>query len=301
MAALRNTPGVLGKVLLLPGEKSVFDLNGEYERALVERRREFWEKTPKAEALEAVRASVGVRPIADLPAPKMDEAGRVDRNGYHIDKFVLHTGSGVPLPGLTYHPAKPVDDAYLYLHEDGKAADGAPGGPIEKLVQAGNVVVAIDLRGIGETAGGEWWLPRGIPVLNAPANDTTEAIDESLLVQMERVIKSPDVELPRLPRVAQRALALIGSENTNYRKLSELISQDPVLSADVLPSIGRWTIPALGPGEFTAKVYAMAGGKYATVADVVTWTVEGDPPGSPPTPSDAMIPPVEDAALEYEA
>ena len=74
-----------------------------------------------------------------------------------------------------------------------------------------------------------------------------------------------------------------------------------ILSADVLPSIGRWTIPALGPGEFTAKVYAMAGGKYATVADVVTWTVEGDPPGSPPTPSDGMIPPVEDAALEYEA
>ncbi|HEX5104134.1 MAG TPA: acetylxylan esterase [Pirellulaceae bacterium] len=144
-----------GQVLLLPGEKSVFDLNAEYEKTLAEKRREFWKKTPKAEALEAVREQIGIRPIADLPAPKMDEAGRVDRDGYHIDKFVLHTGSGVPLPGLTYHPARPVDDAYLYLHADGKAADGAPGGPIEKLVQAGNVVVAIDLRGTGETAGGK--------------------------------------------------------------------------------------------------------------------------------------------------
>jgi hypothetical protein len=142
-----------GQVLLLPGEKSVFALNAEYEQSLAEKRREFWEKTPKAVALEAVRELIGVRPIASLPAPKMEEAGRVDRDGYHIDKFVLTTDSGVPLPGLTYHPAKPVDDAYLYLHAGGKAADGAAGGPIEKLVNEGNVVVAIDLRGIGETAG----------------------------------------------------------------------------------------------------------------------------------------------------
>jgi pimeloyl-ACP methyl ester carboxylesterase len=85
----------------------------------------------------------------------MIETGRVDREGYHIDKFVLETDSGVPLPGLTYHPSQPVKDAYLYLHEDGKAADGAPNGPIEKLVKDGYVVVAIDLRGIGETAAGK--------------------------------------------------------------------------------------------------------------------------------------------------
>jgi cephalosporin-C deacetylase-like acetyl esterase len=144
-----------GQVLLLPGEKSVFDLNAEVEKSLAEKRRTFWEKTPKAETLKAVREVVGVRPIASLPAPKMEEAGRVDRDGYHIDKFVLHTDSGVPLPGLTYHPAKPVDDAYLYLHSGGKTADGAPGGPIEKLVLEGNVVVAIDLRGTGETAAGK--------------------------------------------------------------------------------------------------------------------------------------------------
>jgi cephalosporin-C deacetylase-like acetyl esterase len=152
-----------GQVLLLPGEKSVFDLNAEHERTLAEKRRALWEKTPKAEALEMVHELIGVRPVASLPAPKFEEAGRVDRAEYHIDKFVLTTDSGVPLPGLTYHPAKPVDDAYLYLHAGGKAADGAAGGPIEKLVNEGNVVVAIDLRGIGETAAekpnallGEW-------------------------------------------------------------------------------------------------------------------------------------------------
>jgi cephalosporin-C deacetylase-like acetyl esterase len=143
-----------GQVLLLPGERSVFALNAEIEGRLAGQRRAIWEKTPKGEALAAVRKTIGVRQLSDISPPKMVEAGRVDRADYHIDKFVLHTDSGVPLPGLTYHPQKPGRDAYLYLHEDGKTADGAPGGPIEKLVMEGSVVVAIDLRGIGETAAG---------------------------------------------------------------------------------------------------------------------------------------------------
>jgi len=39
----------------------------------------------------------------------------------------------------------------LYVHEKGKDADAAPGGPIEKLVKAGQMVLAVDLRGTGET------------------------------------------------------------------------------------------------------------------------------------------------------
>jgi cephalosporin-C deacetylase-like acetyl esterase len=144
-----------GQVLMLPEERSAFDLNGEIEDRLAAARRTFWEKTSKAEALSAVRRLVGVRQLAEMAPPNMIEAGRVDREGYHIDKFVLKTDSAVPLPGLTYHPAQPGRDAYLYLHEDGKTADGAPGGPIEKLVKEGYVVVAIDLRGIGETASGK--------------------------------------------------------------------------------------------------------------------------------------------------
>jgi cephalosporin-C deacetylase-like acetyl esterase len=143
-----------GQVLLLPGERSAFELNAEIEGKLSAQRRTFWEKTPKQQALEAVRRVAGVRPLSAISPPKMVEAGRVDREEYHIDKFVLHTDSAVPLPGLTYHPQKPGRDAYLYLHEDGKMADGAPGGPIEKLVKDGSVVVAIDLRGTGETAAG---------------------------------------------------------------------------------------------------------------------------------------------------
>jgi dienelactone hydrolase len=144
-----------GQVLLLPGERSVFDLNAEIERGLADKRKAYWQKTPKAEALEEVRKRIGMGPLKKLAEPRFTDVGRVDRDGYHIDKFVLQTDSGVPLPGLTYHPPMPRGEAYLYLHEDGKLADGAPGGPIEKLVKDGYVVVAVDLRGIGETAAGK--------------------------------------------------------------------------------------------------------------------------------------------------
>jgi cephalosporin-C deacetylase-like acetyl esterase len=144
-----------GQVLSLPGERSVFDLNGEIEDRLAAERRAFWQKTPANETLDSVRKTIGVRKLADIPEPKMVETGRVDRDGYHIDKFVLQTDSGVPLPGLTYHPAQPKSGAYLYLHDNGKTGDGQPGGPIEKLVKDGYVVVAIDLRGTGETAAGK--------------------------------------------------------------------------------------------------------------------------------------------------
>lgn len=141
-----------GQVLRLAGEKSVFDLNVERERRFAARRREFWEKTPRQEALQKVRDVAGVRRLQDIPPATWDKAGKVQRDGYHIDKVILKTDSGVPLPALTYHPPEPREDAYLYLHDGGKSADDGPDGPIVKLVKEGFVVVAVDLRGWGETA-----------------------------------------------------------------------------------------------------------------------------------------------------
>lgn len=140
-----------GQVLRLPKERSVFDLNVERDQLLAKQRRELWEKQPLEKMLQSVREVAGVRKLSDIPAPKRDKAGKVQRDSYHIDKLVLRTDSAVPLPALTFHPKEPQDDAYLYLHEGGKLADGAPGGPIEKLVEEGYVVVSVDLRGQGET------------------------------------------------------------------------------------------------------------------------------------------------------
>ena len=142
-----------GQVMLLSGARNTYDLNRDLETKLAKARAEFWQQTPKAEALDAVRQITGIRKVADLPEPKCTAAGAVDREGYRIEKLILDPEPGIRLPALAFVPKEHDGQAYLYLHADGKQADAAPGGPIEKLVQEGHLVLAVDLRGIGETDG----------------------------------------------------------------------------------------------------------------------------------------------------
>ena len=135
-------------------ELSVFDLNAAHESELATSRLARWRGNDDAKQDSLVRAAIGVRPDDQLKPPKFEDVSRVKRENYHIDKLILRTDSGIPLPGLTFHPPSPVDDAYLYLHEDGKLGDSDVDGPIEDLISEGYAVVTVDLRGQGETGTG---------------------------------------------------------------------------------------------------------------------------------------------------
>ena len=140
-----------GQVLTLPGEKSVFDLNADFETELAKQRVVAWQKATPEERDAKVRALLKVRPASDIKPPTFEDIDRVKRENYHIDKLVLRTDTGATLPGLTFHPPTPVDDAYLYLHDDGKLGDSQTDGPIEGLISEGYAVVTVDLSGQGET------------------------------------------------------------------------------------------------------------------------------------------------------
>jgi cephalosporin-C deacetylase-like acetyl esterase len=144
-----------GQVLRLPGERSVFDLNAEYELELAGRRQALWKGESPQTMVEKVRETAGIRLLDQHAPPTWKDLGRIQRPSYHIDKLVLHTDSGVPLPALTFHPKSPQDEAYLYLHDDGKLGDSEAGGAIEKLVDDGYAVVSVDLSGQGETGSGK--------------------------------------------------------------------------------------------------------------------------------------------------
>lgn len=149
-AEIQCTPR--GEVMLLDGARSVYDLNRDYEKDLIGRRKKLWAETPRAEMLDRVRQLAGIRPLAELPRPKLQKLGTIARDGYHIEKLVFTPEAGIWLPALWFvaDGAKP-RAAVLYVHAEGKAADAAPGGPIERLVRQGRNVLAVDLRGIGET------------------------------------------------------------------------------------------------------------------------------------------------------
>jgi hypothetical protein len=82
-------------------------------------------------------------------------AGTIQRDGYSIEKLTLTPEPGMQLPGLAFIPARPNGKSCLYLHGESMKADAATGGPIEALVKQGHIVLAAELRGIGETETGQ--------------------------------------------------------------------------------------------------------------------------------------------------
>jgi hypothetical protein len=157
---VRCTPD--GQVLRLSGEKSVFQFNWERQSGMAAQRRRLWRDNPAASMLERVREVVGVRRLADLPEPKHRSLGTLQRQGCRIEKLLLTPEPGIVLPGLAFFPAQPDGQACLYLHGQGKHADAGPGGPIENLLAKRMTVLAVDLRGVGETESrhtGEWPRP----------------------------------------------------------------------------------------------------------------------------------------------
>ncbi|HEY7428512.1 MAG TPA: acetylxylan esterase [Gemmataceae bacterium] len=128
--------------------KSVFGLNAERAAELAKERAK---ARGRNELLEDVARLSGLRlPVA---AAKMTEVGEVKRNGYRIRKLVFETGPGVQVPGLLFDGGR--GPLVIYADGAGKSVAAAPGGPAEKLMKDGSRVLALDLRGMGETAPGQ--------------------------------------------------------------------------------------------------------------------------------------------------
>jgi dienelactone hydrolase len=80
-------------------------------------------------------------------------AGTYQRSGYVLEKYVIEGERDYPVPYLLTVPAGAGPHrAVVYLHPQGKAAEAGAAGDLERLAQAGFVVLAPDLVGIGETA-----------------------------------------------------------------------------------------------------------------------------------------------------
>lgn len=152
----RCTPD--GQVMHLEGARSTYDLNRDFEKKLAARRKEHWRTTPQADMVSQVRRVAGIRPLAELPKATMEDRGTAQKDNLEVRKMVVAPESGILLPAIVFAPKQnPAAGAVLYVHEKGKDADAGPGGAIEKLVAAGRVVMAVDIRGTGETQSGGGW------------------------------------------------------------------------------------------------------------------------------------------------
>lgn len=96
-----------------------------------------------------------IAPIAREPrGPMATLLGETGRDGYRIVKMTLASGEGIAMPAILVVPAggAPRKPAVVYLNPAGTAADTAPGGDIDALTRAGQIVLAPDLPAWGEPA-----------------------------------------------------------------------------------------------------------------------------------------------------
>ncbi len=142
-----------GQVMRLPGARSTYDLNRDYEKKLAERREKLWETEDRAKVLDRVREIAGIRTLRELRQPRVVNLEVVDRKGYRVRKMIVTPEDGVHLPALLFEPGS-AGRTVLYIHEEGKQADAAARGPIDDLIEKGRRVFTVDLRGTGETQPG---------------------------------------------------------------------------------------------------------------------------------------------------
>jgi dienelactone hydrolase len=131
-----------GQVMLLPSERSVFQINAEIAAKL---------KSARDSGLgpKTVREAVGAS--ESVTEPNVQVIGKIEREGFSIEKMALKLEKAFQVPGLLFVPTKPNGKAILYLHGSSMKADAET---IEQLAKAGNLVLAAELRGIGETETG---------------------------------------------------------------------------------------------------------------------------------------------------
>lgn len=116
-----------GHVLKDFKEKTSYAFTADRERALAAKR----VKLGRAELLAEVRRRIAV-----------GEVGKATRRG----EGAFETDPGILIPAVQARPERPEGARVLLAHGEGKAK-----AEIEALVRAGREVVAIDLRGMGET------------------------------------------------------------------------------------------------------------------------------------------------------
>ncbi len=134
--------------------ETVFSLNRHHAGILVNKLNESRKDPGSHLPMTAERAKElsGYKEPGETEEPVF--TGRIQRDGYIIDKYFMKGEGDYAIPYLLMIPEQSNGKALLYLHPSGKAAEASPGGEIEWFVNRGFTVLTPDLIGTGETGPG---------------------------------------------------------------------------------------------------------------------------------------------------
>ncbi|MCZ2075293.1 MAG: acetylxylan esterase [Bryobacteraceae bacterium] len=147
--ALNATP--TGQLATSLGGKTVRVLNRELAERLFPKRKAASLRNA-GDLRQLVRNRLNI--VRGSGVPRATSHGRIERQGYTIERLTLETEPGIDVPALVFVPSGVQGrmPAVIYANSDGKAAGAGNGGQIESLVRSGRLVLAPDARGWGESA-----------------------------------------------------------------------------------------------------------------------------------------------------
>ena len=136
-------------------EKTVVDFNLEYANSLQESRNTFRSQMSDEQCRQAVRDCLQIS--ESLGTSHVSNLGLIIEENCYVKKIVIERPGEVPIPTLLYIPKNltaPVP-ATLYVNSNGKSQETGPWDTVTELVNSGQIVMAIDASGFGETDPGE--------------------------------------------------------------------------------------------------------------------------------------------------
>jgi dienelactone hydrolase len=148
-----------GRVMDLPNARNVYDLNRETEKTLSWQRSKLWNNSEPRVLRGKVRKITGIRPLENIChiGANITEVQKIDN--LTLNKIVFNVDYPIVLPALLFKPQTESKSVVLYIDEQGKN-QAAENQTLQQIAAQGKTVLAVDLRGIGETAqthGHNYW------------------------------------------------------------------------------------------------------------------------------------------------
>ena len=180
------------------------------------------------------------------------------RKGYKIEKLEFLSEPGIFIPAWVFVPegAGAPARATLYVNEAGKEADGAEFGLYEHLARQGNLILSVDVRGVGETRPPHTQSSnRSNPYQHLFDVETAMAymtwyMDDSLFgMRVADVLRSVDYALSR-PDVGRNGLRVVGQGAGALwvlfaaaldSRISDVVAERGLVSYRSLARVDRYT------------------------------------------------------------
>lgn len=133
-----------GQVMLMEGERSVFEFNSDKANALASSRQTAWRKSSPAEKRRIIREAINLNETGPARFETFDSE---PADGYTVESIVMRRTNGITLTAKSYLPNGKITGNVLLLDGKGMSAEDTP----MALVKQGRRVLSAELSGIGLT------------------------------------------------------------------------------------------------------------------------------------------------------